>query len=493
MSACLHALQWDVRLSACLHALQWDDDCPPVYTRCNGMYDCPPVYTRCNGMYDCPPVYTRCNGMYDCPPVYTRCNGMYDCVRRQDEGGCEGMTCPGYFRCRDSMLCVHTDLICDGWSHCPRNDDELVCDVICPMNCQCEGHTFLCPRPFPACLYPQLRFLDASCSGMTLNDVSNNTLLCRVYRLLCGGPPPHPDPDSPPPLIALSAGQPGVGHQSALTTLDLSHTSLTVLDASALSPFPHLHMLNLTSSLIHTISATGFQFTPASCELYLDDAPLKTFPPDFLQDLARLRFVSTQNYKLCCRRVLPVNFDAACFAPKDISSCEDLLQSWTYRGFLWLMGCLSVTGSIFCCCSRLFLKSLASSSGYSAFVTNLTMADLLMGVYITIIGAADQRFRGRYLFNDDTWKNSVTCKMAGFLSLLSCEVSALIIWFITLDRFIVLRFLSSTLKDQRRSGGVRAAAISPFLYTLNTLAEKRNKRNEAKLLQWLESNPDSVH
>ncbi|KAL8574504.1 hypothetical protein ACOMHN_060174 [Nucella lapillus] len=77
-----------------------------------------------------------------------------------------------------------------------------------------------------------------------------------------------------------------------------------------------------------------------------------------------------------------------------------------------------------------------------------------MGVYSTIIGVADEQFRGRYLHYDDTWKNSVTCKVAGFLSLLSSEVSALTIWLITLDRFIVLGFPFSTLRFERRSAAV---------------------------------------
>ncbi|XP_076436576.1 G-protein coupled receptor GRL101-like [Babylonia areolata] len=94
---------------------------------------------------------------------------------------------------------------------------------------------------------------------------------------------------------------------------------------------------------------------------------------------------------------------------------------------------------------------MSSFSGFSVFVINLNMADFLMGVYISIIGAADERYRGRYLYCDDTWKSSVTCKVSGFLSLLSSEVSALLIWLITLDRFIVIHFPFSTLRFQRTS------------------------------------------
>ncbi|XP_076472282.1 relaxin receptor 2-like [Babylonia areolata] len=105
-------------------------------------------------------------------------------------------------------------------------------------------------------------------------------------------------------------------------------------------------------------------------------------------------------------------------------------------------------------CSLTLLTNNTSSSGFSVFVTNLTISDSFMGVYITVIGQADERFRGIYLHHDDTWKNSVTCKIAGFLSLLSSEVSALIIWLITLDRFLVLRFPFSTLRFEKQSAMV---------------------------------------
>ncbi|XP_076434628.1 G-protein coupled receptor GRL101-like [Babylonia areolata] len=166
--------------------------------------------------------------------------------------------------------------------------------------------------------------------------------------------------------------------------------------------------------------------------------------------------VFTDNYKLCCDGMLPAAFDpSACHAPKDeISSCDDLLPSWTYRGSLWLMACLSVTGNGFCFWARLLVKSMASPSGFGVFVTNLTIADFLMGVYIVIIGVADERSRGKYLHYDEAWKSSVVCKAAGFLSLLSSEVSALIICVITLDRFLVLRFPFSTLRFSRTSAAI---------------------------------------
>ncbi|KAL8613531.1 hypothetical protein ACOMHN_007574 [Nucella lapillus] len=154
---------------------------------------------------------------------------------------------------------------------------------------------------------------------------------------------------------------------------------------------------------------------------------------------------------LCFQPFSAMLFPQLCYLD---ATGSDLLQSWTYRGFLWLITCFSVIGNIFCICARLFAKGIASSSGFSVFVLNLSMADFLMGVYIAVIGVADERFRGRYLHYDDSWKSSATCKLAGFLSLLSSEVSALIIWLITLDRFMVLHFPFSTFRFERSSAAV---------------------------------------
>eukprot|EP00745_Piridium_sociabile_P028640 TRINITY_DN46260_c0_g1_i11.p1 TRINITY_DN46260_c0_g1~~TRINITY_DN46260_c0_g1_i11.p1 ORF type:complete len:547 (-),score=50.09 TRINITY_DN46260_c0_g1_i11:136-1650(-) len=255
------------------------------------------------------------------------------------------------------------------------------------------------------------------------------------------------------PLISLCCDLSPGFQQRTLAAIDLSHTHMTVFDTRVFSAFPNVQKLNLTFTSIHTINPGGFQFTERLMELYMEGSPIQTFPNDMFRGLSHLHFVSTGNYKLCCKELLPNNFDvSSCYSPKDeISSCEDLLQSWVYRVFLWLATCLSLTGNVFCFCARLFERSVTSSSGFSVFVTNLTMADFMMGVYIAIIGAADEWFRGKYLHYDDIWKNSVTCKVAGFLSLLSSEVSALIIWLITLDRFVVLCFPFGTLRFKRKS------------------------------------------
>nr|KAG5698617.1 hypothetical protein BaRGS_027128 [Batillaria attramentaria] len=82
-----------------------------------------------------------------------------------------------------------------------------------------------------------------------------------------------------------------------------------------------------------------------------------------------------------------------------------------------------------------------------------------MGVYLAVIGVADRLYQGNYLWKDREWKHSTACKAAGFLSLLSSEVSAFIVCLITLDRFLVLRFPFSHFHFHRRSAHVACVIV----------------------------------
>ena len=434
----------------------------------------------------CPDTHYRCPGRYnDCLPVYTRCNGWYDCLGHEDEEGCENMTCAGFYRCLKSTVCVHVDNLCDGWPHCPQRDDEWVCNMTCPAQCLCQGHAFLCPRPFSAHLFPQLRYVDAGGSGMTPSNLNDNKYIVHLGLSQClltslstmtlrnlqfldlsanrlvvvnmfvfvGLVNLKTLILARNPIHLLRSDPASAVQQSALRTIDMSHTNITVFDSRPLSNFVLVKNLNLSYSPTHTISPSGFRYVPRLTHLYMEGIPVQRFPADILKPLSYLRTVTSHTYKLCCKEILPNHFELiSCDAPRDeISSCEDLLQSVTYRGFLWMIGFLSLLGNFLCFVARVCLQRGVSSSGFHVFVTNLSMADLLMGVYIAIIGVADELFHGEYLFREYEWTHSVACKVAGFLSLLSCEVSALIIFLITLDRFIVLHFPFSSVRFQRTS------------------------------------------
>ena len=92
-----------------------------------------------------------------------------------------------------------------------------------------------------------------------------------------------------------------------------------------------------------------------------------------------------------------------------------------------------------------------SCGSFGVFVGCLCLSDLLMGLYLAMLGSVDIVYLGEYVFHDQAWKTSSICSLAGVLCLLSSEVSAFTISLITLDRFLVLRFPFSSVHFSRLS------------------------------------------
>ena len=378
---------------------------------------------------------------------------------------------------------------------CPQVDDELLCDLSCPDNCTCYGLAFYCGHPFLAADYSNLRFLDGSGSGMSARELSNNTLLVHLSLARCGltrvGDLNFPNlhvldlsdnqlveihlvefrrlPNlerlfvSGNPLVTLFsvAGDRTGVVMSALRVLDVSRLNLKVLDVSFLPALPELHTVNLSAAGVHVLKGEGFRSLRKLRVLDLRGCPLTHFPRDILQGLDDLQAVYADNYKLCCPATLPSHFNEQnCHAPSDeVSSCEALLRSVTYRVFLSVFAALSLLGNASSFVYRVFMQRKQKKLSFDVFVAHLCVADFLMGVYLAVIGVVDRLYQGTYLWEDTSWKDSVACKVAGFVSLVSNEVSALIIALITLDRFLVLRFPFSNFRFEARSAQVACFSV----------------------------------
>ncbi|XP_076464213.1 uncharacterized protein LOC143296261 [Babylonia areolata] len=444
----------------------------------------------------CPDTHFACSDGY-CLPVFVRCNGVYDCAAdKEDEADCDTVTCPGLYRCRSSAVCVLPEHLCDGRPQCPQHDDEWLCRLSCPAPCLCYGLSWICPRPFSSAVaagnVSQLRYLDASRSGMTLRDVASHRLLiwlslawCQLREVGASSLPNLKTMDlshnvltsvdldvflsltnlkrlqlSGNPLSSVFSGENST-RQNNLKTIVLSYTLLKTLGSRSFSNFPRLETINASFSQITNISEEGFSFTPDLRVVDLQGNALLEFPFDLFNGLGKLKTVYTENYKLCCRSILPADFDeTSCHSPRDdISSCEDLLRADTYRSFLWILSFLGLLGNMGCILFRHFVAKTSMSTGFNVFVSSLSLADFLMGIYLVIVGTADVTYRGNYFYFEEMWTSSAVCKTAGLLSFMSSEISASMICVITLDRFLAIRFPLSHLQFQRRSGLVACGVI----------------------------------
>ena len=238
-----------------------------------------------------------------------------------------------------------------------------------------------------------------------------------------------------------------------LLLLDISFLNMTELDPSVLSViFPRLQSLNLSHCQVQNLKGRGFHMLTSLRVLDLRRCPLTTIPKSIFLGLSSLRRVFADNYKVCCPATLPVGFVGQCLAPADeIASCDALLRSDVYRFSLAVFAALSTAGNFMSLMLRIFVLKGKKRSGYAIFVTHLCVSDFMMGVYLVMIGGADRVYLNSYLWEDTRWRGSVTCKVAGFMSLMSSEVSATIICLVTVDRFLVVQFPFSRLRFQRRS------------------------------------------
>ena len=438
----------------------------------------------------CPDTHYRCRAdcIY-CLPVYTRCNGYNDCVYHEDERDCETVTCPGLYRCRGSTVCLHADHMCDGWPQCPQRDDEWLCDMTCPVQCLCQGHAFQCPQPFSAHLYPQLRFLDARGSGMTPSDLRNNTYVINLIlahssiSFLSGMVCPNlkyvdlsynnltsivldvfltlENLQSLSlrgnPLTSISVTAQHL-HQHTLQKLDLSRTHLDTFDSRIVRHFPGLQYVDVSFSSLKSVGPGGFQSVPRLKEVDLRGNMINTFPFGIFRELNELSLVLSPDYRLCCEDVIPNNFPATtCLAPKYLmSSCKNMLQPKTYSFIFWLVTTVASVGNLVCFIGQghNVMKRIQQEPSVAVFMGCLQSANFCMGIYSAIIAAADEAFRGQYLHHEDRWMNSVACKVAGFLSLLSSEASILTLLLLTLDHLVVVCVPHSTYRFSRRSAAV---------------------------------------
>ena len=442
----------------------------------------------------CPDTHYRCTReWFYCLPVYTRCNGVFDCVFQEDERDCEIWTCHGLYRCRGSTVCVHADHMCDSWPQCPQRDDEWLCNMTCPAQCLCQGHAFLCLQPFSPHLFPQLRYLDARESGMTPSELGNNTYITRLSLAQCSIDflPGMKFPNlqfldlsfneigsvlmnvftalqnlqililKGNPLTSLSMN-PSNMWQTTLRKIDLSESRLAVFDSKILSRTPAIRYINISFSPTHTLKTDFIQTVPHLEELDVRGTLVNELPTDLFRGLNHLAYVYASDYRFCCNKILPnIAPKPRCLAPDHyLSSCDNLLQSEVYRLNFWVVAALASLGNIFCflChCVKTFI-TIPYEGPIVVFMVSLQCADFCMGIYVTVVTAAHQTFSGEYLHYEGTWRDSVACKVAGFLSLMSSEVSIVMIFLLSLFHFTTLCFPLGIYRFSERSAVITSGA-----------------------------------
>lgn len=249
------------------------------------------------------------------------------------------------------------------------------------------------------------------------------------------------------PLTSLFVSS-TAGH-SALTYLDISRTLLKAFEGEVLSSFSDIQVLNLSFGLIKTFSSECFRHLQNLVELDITGNEVKDIHSKTLKNLTSLRAIHVSYYIFCCKELLPDVESLLCFSPTNsFSSCERLLRSKTLWVVLWIVCVTSFVGNTCCALYTIFAKKETFSSTLYSLMLNLNFSDLIMSVYLFVIGIVDEIYRDRYLWHEQSWTSGYVCQIAGLLYLVSTEVSVLTLFFMSMERLIAVRFSACVLMSR---------------------------------------------
>jgi len=143
------------------------------------------------------------------------------------------------------------------------------------------------------------------------------------------------------------------------------------------------------------------------------------------------------------------NCDDGSDEPQSIfSSDEEMIRSDAIRVTIWIIALVTSFGNIYVILitTRIlrekFLHKMLRIN--HILILNLSVADLIMGVYLLVISIQSVRFSGFYENFDLRWRSSSLCSAAGSLAIISSQASCFIMTIISTFRLVnLLRPLKS--------------------------------------------------
>jgi hypothetical protein len=282
----------------------------------------------------------------------------------------------------------------------------------------------------PQVVFPNLQTLDLSGNNLTSVNMTSMLFLpnLRVLRLA----------DNTLTSLYLHDNR---SDSLLVQDLDLKNTAMESFDSESCPFFSRLETLEMRYSLIRSIGAGGFKRFVHLKILDMRETPLNEFefPSNVFRGLTQLRVVYSPNYRLCCANTLsPMTTEPRCITNKrSLSSCEDLLRSSAHQIAQLTLSVVVVLGNILCMIIRhLQYPESTTNNAFATLIDTLNLANLMTGVYNSIIAFMDLRFRSHYISYELSWRRGALCKTAGFLSVMSHGVSGLIMVVITLERLM---------------------------------------------------------
>ncbi|XP_035682256.1 relaxin receptor 1-like isoform X1 [Branchiostoma floridae] len=241
---------------------------------------------------------------------------------------------------------------------------------------------------------------------------------------------------------------------TGLEDLDLSWNQVSVIPDDAFKNMQMLLSLNLSMNPIERLQLDLFDGLANLTSLDLGGLTMHNLSYRLFRNLKKLDFIYFSQFRYCgfaphVRSCKP-NTDG-------ISSLENLLANVILRMAVWVVAILICLGNTSVMIGRTVMKQ--ENKVHSLFIRNLCASDLIMGIYLLIIGSKDHVYRDVYNQYAQEWKQSYSCHITGFFGMLSAEVTVLLLTYMSVERFLCVVFPYRESHPNVRQAGTVIAII----------------------------------
>lgn len=227
---------------------------------------------------------------------------------------------------------------------------------------------------------------------------------------------------------------------NSLRLLKLSENKLTVIQKGTLHILSNLESLDLSSNVITGIEVNAFSHLRHLKFLDVSNNNIAKYDIQFYVGLDMLETMITDSLVLCCVKPESVTVKN-CYSQNDIlSSCNDLLENTFFRACVWFILVFSLGGNIASVVYKYSKQRTFWRDSFNVLLTNLSISNFLMSLYLLIIAHNDLAYIGVYVWNDHVWRSSNMCRFAGVLSVVAFESSVILLTCFAVERLFCVQF-----------------------------------------------------
>ena len=238
--------------------------------------------------------------------------------------------------------------------------------------------------------------------------------------------------------------------------LELQNNHLQYLQEDIFYGLQHLQLLNLSSNNLQHIPSKLFASLTSILFRVLDlqENPLLWIEANAFSGIKGGSIVAS-SYAPCCFVT-----SARCRSPPQSQylTCKRLLPYDFLRVAIWFVCSFAILGNLFVFFARFRHKQQPNKVQFF-LITNLSVSDFFMGVYLIILLSVDLYYKDYFPTHSAWWRRSVLCRIAGAISVLSSEASAFFITLITIDRFLGVKYTFSKFRLGAKSIRVVVALL----------------------------------